>query len=161
MNHHNLNLLDALQIAMQAEQKAAALYADAAQETSNPLGQRLFEQLADFERHHYNKLSSLAESLRDGGAFIEYEGKDMQYPVPGEVKSIEAAGKMSAMAVITMAIDVEREAEQRYTTLAQQTTDPAGQSMFQRLAEEEHTHYLILSDAYWNLNNRGTWEGAN
>ena len=29
--------------------------------------------------------------------------------------------------------------------------------MFRKLAEEEHTHYRILGDAYWNLNNRGVW----
>lgn len=157
MNDQDLNLLDAIQIAMEAEQKAAAFYADAAQETANPLGRRLLEQLAEFERHHYNKLAALEESLRDEGAFIGYEGKELSFPAPGEVEDIEEANKKSAMGIITTALDVEQEAEKRYAALAEQTSDPAGRSMFKRLAEEEHTHYRILRDAYWSLNNRGVW----
>jgi rubrerythrin len=61
------------------------------------------------------------------------------------------------MAIITMAIDIEQEAEKRYTALAERTSDPRGRSMFERLAEEEHSHYLILNDAYWSLNDRGVW----
>jgi hypothetical protein len=30
--------------------------------------------------------------------------------------------------------------------------------MFERLSEKEHHHYLILSDAYWSLNDRGVWK---
>lgn len=157
MTSQDFDLLDAIQIAMEAEQKAAALYADAAQKTANPLGQKLFEQLAEFERHHYDKLVELEKSLRGEGAFAGYEGRELSMQVSGEVKSIEEAEKMSAMAIITMAIDVEREAEKRYTALAEQTTDPTAQSMFKQLAEEEHSHYLILNDAYWSLNDRGVW----
>jgi rubrerythrin len=151
-----LNVLDAIQIAMEAEQKAAAFYADAAQKTTNLLGQELFSQLAEFERYHYSKLASLEKSLRDEGAFIEYGGREMTLSVPSEVDSKEA-NKMSVMEIITLAINAERDAEKRYTTLAGQTADPDGQAMFKRLAEEEHTHYRILSDEYYNLNNHGVW----
>jgi hypothetical protein len=41
--------------------------------------------------------------------------------------------------------------------VSEQTTDPNGQAMFKRLAEEEHANYLILEKAYWSLNNRGVW----
>jgi rubrerythrin len=160
MTDQNLNLVDAIHIAMKAEQKAAAFYADASQKTTNLLGQRLFEQLAEFERHHYDKLAALEKSLRDEGAFIGYEGVDPSFPVPGEVEGvagIEEANKKTAMGIITMALDVEREAEERYAGLAEQTTDPDGQSMFKKLAKEEHSHSLILRNAYWNLSNRGVW----
>ena len=161
MSNQDLNLLDAIQIAMDAEQKAAAFYADAAHKTVYPLGHRLFEQLAEFERHHYSKLAALETSLRDEGAFIGYEGKELSLPAPSEVEGasgIEEPEKRSAVGIITLAIDVEREAEKRYTTLAEQTTDPVGQSMFKQLAEEEHIHYRILSNLYWNVNNRGVWD---
>jgi rubrerythrin len=44
MTNLDLNLLDAIRTAMEAEQKAAAFYANAAQKTANPLGQELFSQ---------------------------------------------------------------------------------------------------------------------
>jgi len=157
MTHQDLNLADAIQIAMEAEQKAAALYGDAAQKTNNPLGQKLFKRLAEFERHHYEKLLALQESLREQGAFIEYEGEELSLPAPGEVESIPEPHKMSMMKIVTMAQEVERKAEERYVALAGQTTDPTGQAMFKRLAEEEQAHFRLLRDVYWNLNDHGTW----
>jgi rubrerythrin len=158
MNDKGLNLQDALQIAKAAEQKAADLYADAARKTPNPLAQELFNKLAEFEHHHYDKLIDLEKSLREEGAFIDYEGREMELPTSGEVKTIEEPDRKSAMAIITMAIDIEEDAETRYAKLADQTSDPNGRSMFEQLAKEEHDHYLILNSAYWSLNDRGVWE---
>ncbi len=158
MAEQELNLLDAIQIAKEAEQKAAAYYADAAGKTSS-IAKGLFDQLAEFEHYHYEKLSSLEKSLRDEGAFIEYEGRELTFPTRGEIENpIEEPEKMSLMEVVSLGIDIEREAEKRYTALAEQTADPAGRSMFERLAEEEHAHYRILRSVYWSLNNRGVWE---
>jgi rubrerythrin len=157
MDNQDPSLADAIRIAKAAEQKAAKLYGDAAQQTPNPLPRELFEKLAEFGGHHYDRLVDLEESLRDQGAFIAYEGRELDLWKPGEVKPIEEPDKKSAMAIITMAIDIEEEAEKRYTALAERTSDPEGRSMFERLAEEEHDHYLILNDAYWSLNDRGVW----
>jgi len=159
MSNQNLSLWDAIQMAMEAEQKAAAFYADAAQRAANPLGRELFDQLAGFERYHHAKLADLEKSLRSEGTFIEYEGKELTLPVPGEVDSKEA-NKMSVLEIITLAINAEREAEKRYTALAEQTGDPAGQAMFKRLSQEEYTHFRILNDEYYNLNNQGKWVWA-
>ena len=151
-----MNVLDAIQMAMEAEQKAAAFYADAAQKTASPLGRELFDQLVEFERYHYSKLADLEKSLRDEDAFIEYEGKELTLSVSSEVDSKEA-NKMSVMISITLGINAERNAEKRYSALAEQTDDPDGKAMFKRLVEEEHVHYRILSDEYYNLNNFGMW----
>ena len=151
-----MSLVDAIQIAMEAEQKAAAFYADAARKTANPMGQGLFEQLAEFERYHYRKLDELKKSLQDQSAFIEYEGKKLLPPVH-EIQTTQEPNKMSMMSIINVAIETEREAEKRYVALAQQTVDPKGRAMFNKLAKEEHSHYRVLGDVSWNLNNRGTW----
>ena len=156
MSQQDLSLVDAIQIAMEAEQKAAAFYADGAQKTGNPAGKSLFEQLAEFERYHYQKLSELKQSLQDRGAFIEYEGRKL-LPPAHEVQTTEDPSKMSMMSIITVAIETEREAENRYVALARQTVDPEGRAMFDKLAKEEHNHYRVLGEVYWNLNNRGTW----
>jgi rubrerythrin len=157
MNNQDLNFLDAIRMATKAEEKAAAFYDEAAHKTTNPLGRKLFEQLAEFERHHHSKLVALEKSLCDGGACIIYEGKDLSFPVPEEIEGIKEAEKRSAMGIITMAMNIKRKAEERYIALAEQTTDPDGQAMFRRLAEEEDANHRILNDAYWSLNNQGVW----
>jgi rubrerythrin len=156
MTEQNLDMLDALKIAMEAEKKAAAFYADAAHKTET-LGRQLLEQLAEFERHHYDILAKLERSLRGQGAFIGYEGRELTVPAPSEVQTAAEPDKMSMMGIITTALEIETEAEKRYTALADQTSDPDGKSMFEKLAEEEHKHHAILSEAYWSLSNHGTW----
>jgi len=148
-------------MAIEAEEKAAAFYGEAAQKTENPLGRKLFEQLSEFEKYHQINLSALEESLCKHGACIIYEGRDSWYPGSDEVEKIKEADKMSAIGIITMAIEIKEKAEERYMVLAKQTTDPTGQAMFKRPAEEERANHCILSEAYWNLNNRGVWMWAN
>jgi rubrerythrin len=157
MNNQDLNFLDAIRLASEAEERAVAFYDEAAKKTNNPLGRELLEQLADFERHHHTQLLALEDSLCNSGACIMYEGRELAFPVPDEVEKIKQADKMSAMGIIEAAIEIKRKAEERYAALAEQTTDPNGQAMFQRLAEEEHANHRVLEDAYWSLNDRGVW----
>jgi rubrerythrin len=102
-------------------------------------------------------LVELEQSLRDQGAFIGYEGRELTVPAPSEVQTTVEPNKMSMMGILTTALEIEAEAEKRYTALASQTGDPDGKAMFEKLAEEEHKHHAILSDAYWSLSNHGTW----
>jgi rubrerythrin len=157
MDDQDLNFLDAIRMAIEAEQNAVAFYTNAAQKTSNPLTRRLLGQLAEFEDYHRTKLADLEKSLCENGACILYEGKQLLFQVPDEVEKLKEAERMSAMEVITVAIDIKQKAEERYTALAEQTADPDGQAMFTRLAEEERSNRRILDKAYWSLNNRGVW----
>jgi rubrerythrin len=154
MSTRDLTLLDALAVAKEAEQEAAALYAGAAQDAVNPLVRRLLEQLAGYERYHYEKLVELEQSLEQKGAFIHYEGRD---PLPvepvSEAPAIESVRSTSAAKVMKQAIGNEKQAEERYTALAGRTADPDGRDMFERLASEEHNHYLALTSAYYDMAN--------
>jgi len=150
-------LLDAIRMAMEAEKKAAAAYRDAATQTDNPLGKRLFTKLVEFETYHYQKLSDLLASLVEQDTFIDYVFQAPSIPAPGEVQGIPEANKMSMMRIVTMAQGIEQQAEQRYADLAKQTADPQGKAMFEQLAREEAGHYRLLRDVYWNLNDQGTW----
>jgi len=157
MTTQELSLSDAIQIAMEAEKKAAALYTDAVDQTSNPLGKRLFKKLAEMEQYHYDKLLDLATSLEEKGVFINYEAQVLPFSAEGEGKSLPEPQKMSMMKIITVAQEIEQQAETKYAQLATQTADPDGKAMFEQLAKEEHDHYRLLSQVYWNLNNHGVW----
>ena len=60
-----LGLEEALDIAMDAELKAQAFYAQAAIEVQDPHGRDLLGRLAAFEQYHYQKLSELIDDLSD------------------------------------------------------------------------------------------------
>lgn len=163
MSEQDLKLVDAIQMAMEAEKQASALYSDAAEKTANTVIQRLFTSLADFEKHHYDKLVELVASLQKKGKYIAYEG----YPLPIQAQSeisispkameILNAEKVSLMDIITLAQDAEKGAWKKYDALADMTSDPDGQAMFKQLAKEEQGHLRLLTEVYWNLNDRGVW----
>lgn len=167
MSEQNLTLADAVRLAAEAEKKSVDFYRDAANKSSNVAIQRLFNGLAEFEQHHYDKVVELTLSLQKKGKFLFYEGCSLPIAAQSEIEmskgasdALEAA-KLSMMDVLTLAENVEEQASKRYTNLAEQTSDPDGKAMFQRLAKEEHDHLVLLTEVYWNLNDRGVlaWSG--
>jgi rubrerythrin len=150
------NLLDAVRIVKENERLAMESYANAAKKI-NPLGKALFEQLSEFEKYHYERLTALEKTLEESGQFINYVGKEFILPPRLEIKFVDEPGRKSIMEIITEARKIETTAEKAYANLAAQLDDPQGHAMFVRLSEEEHKHYEILSEAFWSLNQTATW----
>ena len=152
------SLLDAIRVVKENERIASASYADAATKFSHSIGKNLFEQLAEFEKFHYEKLSALEASLEATGEFVDYKGREFPLPPTFEIKAAIEPNKKSVMSIITSALELERQAEKAYADLALQIVDPRGHEMFLRLSEEEHKHWVLLTEAYWNMTNLGTWK---
>jgi rubrerythrin len=150
------NLLDAVRIVKENERLAMESYANAAKKI-NPLGKALFEQLSEFEKYHYERLTALEKTLEESGQFINYVGKEFILPPRLEIKFVDEPGRKSIMEIITEARKIETTAEKAYANLAAQLDDPQGHAMFVRLSEEEHKHYEILSEAFWSLNQTAAW----
>jgi rubrerythrin len=151
------SLLDAIRVVKENERIAFENYADAATKISNPVGKDLFVKLSEFEKYHYETLTNLENSLQEKGDFIHYAGREFPLPPIFEIKAAENPEQKTVMNIITAAMDLEQQAEKAYAELAAQIEDKQGKEMFTRLSREEHNHYRILSNAYWNLSNLGTW----
>jgi beta-galactosidase/beta-glucuronidase len=154
------NLLDAIRVVKENERIASESYANAAKRI-NTLGKALFEKLSEFERFHYDRLAALEKSLEEKGEFINYEGKDLILPPTLEIKFTEEPDKKSMVEIISEAMKLEKQAEKAYADLAVQLTDPDGHQMFIKFAQEERKHYEILAEAYWSINQTGTWTWSN
>ena len=152
------SLLDAVRVVKENERIASASYASAAEKINNPFGKQLFEQLSEFENFHYEQLSALELSLQGTGNFLNYQGKEFPTPPTFEIKAAQDVDKKSDITIITEAMELEQQAEKAYADLAARIDNPQGYQMFKRLSEEEHNHYRILSEAYWTVNNLGTWK---
>ena len=152
------SLLDAVRVVKENERIASESYARAVNATTNPLGKELFTQLSDFEKYHLQKLTALEKSLEETGEFIDYTGREFPLPPVFEVAAAREPDQKSVMHIITEAIDLEQTAEKAYTELAGRISDLRGHQMFTRLAREEHIHYRILFQAYWSINDTGTWK---
>jgi rubrerythrin len=152
---------EALDIAMEAESKAEAFYAQAAVEVADPHGKDLLGRLAAFEHYHYERLAELARSLQGGGSFIAYEPRSVDQFAPMLARGEAAGALLSELkdvpGILTRAIQNEQTAGERYRGLAAQTTDSQGEAMFRRLAYEESIHERILEDEFFSLSNKGVW----
>ena len=159
-----LGLEEALEIAMDAELKAQAFYAQAAVVVQDPRGRDLLGRLAAFEQYHYQKLAELSRSLEGNGQFIEYETQTIEQFAPlaggGETAGTELEALKDEAAILSKAIENEEIAGERYRVLAGETDDPASQDMFRKLANEELIHQRILEDEFFALSNQGVWGWA-
>jgi rubrerythrin len=152
------NILEALGLAIRAEEQAEAFYAAAAEKTDDAGGKEMFRELAEFECHHKERLTQLRESLQAGGGFLRYEGRSLS-KVPGaEARGRPAVGDHAdALEALRLAIAAEEKAEAEYRNLARAADDEAGRRMFEKLAEEESMHRKLLDDQCYALANKGLW----
>ena len=161
MSEQDLTLVDAMQIALEAEKRAVAAYSDAAINAPHVALQGLFNGLVGLEQHHYDKLVELATALQKKGQYIIYEASSIsilpqsEIQIAGIAGDVMSGGKVSMMDVLTMAQDIEKRLDKQYAALAEMTSDPDGKSMFEWLAEEEQGHLKLLTTVYWNLNDHG------
>ena len=158
MTTKNIDLLEAIEIAMEAEKKANEFYLDAYEKVTNEKGKDLLKQLAAFEQNHYNKLNELKSSLKENGEFIEYEGtefKPFQRKGDAEISAKIEPDKEDVLNILSLAIDAETKAYEHYMKMAEHTTDTRGKDMFKKLADEETLHRRILSDEFYMLSNKG------
>ncbi len=151
------SLLDAIRVVQDNEWTAAEFYAEAAQKTGSAVGKELFMELREFELYHYSRVTALEKSLENEDKFINYEGREFPLPPKLAPEADEEPFHQTVINIITRALDLEREAEKAYTDLAAQVSDAQGHAMFLRLASEEHNHYRILTEAYWNVSNFKAW----
>jgi rubrerythrin len=153
----NKGLLEAIQLAIQAERAAQQFYRDAAAKTVNPQGKAFLLELAGFEAYHEEKLLALVDSL-SASKYFKYEGRELVLPKSeGGVRVRKEPHPQEMAGILGMAMDAEKKAQERYKALAEGTADPAGKAMFERLAQEEAVHNRILSDEFYTLSNKGRW----
>jgi len=152
------NIIEAVDIAMEAESKARDFYLNAAEKVTDERGKNLLMQLADFEKNHFDRLNHLKKSLQGETGYIEYSGTTFS---PYSVKSVsEVSGtveenKSDVLDILGIAIDAEDKAYNRYVEIAGRVEDPQGKAMFLKFAEEEKAHRRILSDEFYYMNNKG------
>ena len=152
--------IDAIKIAMDAEQQAHSYYSQSAQKATSPKGKNMFNQLAAFELNHYNYLKNLLTSLQEGSGWTSYSGtqfSETAHSSEAKNSSAEEGMKDDVLSILSQAIEDEKNASVYYTKLAEETDDPAGKKMLTKLAEEEKLHTKILNDQWYGLNNQGVW----
>ena len=129
----------ALDTAIAAEMAAADLYSRLAQQAGSKESRQLFLSLSADEQRHRQTLErrylTAVGRPHPSSPFVPF-------PLP------DAAGVMLWPAALTLAINAEIQAHDRYVRLAAETTDAAGQAIFRDLAADEAGHRRLLEAEY-------------
>jgi rubrerythrin len=132
---------------MQMESDGRSYYLDHAERVNIPALKQILHTLADDELKHYN----LFKALRDGAA-AEYKSADATKILMStknvfqrlrETESAEAMGS-DPRTVWQKAQDVEKESEEYYRKEAAKLSDPNQKSILNKIADEEHKHWVAL-----------------
>ena len=134
-----LTALEALGVAIRAEQDSREVYEELADRSAQEHISRLFRRLAEDEGQHLR-------FLRD--RYAELAGSvPLKLPpsrLPEKLSTPELRRDASLDRVLDMAIEEEKRSRDHYLKAANETDDPSGQRMFRYLADMEYEHWMEL-----------------
>ncbi len=160
--------MNALEFALENEQKEREFYLANARRTKNMAGKNMFKQIADEEKEHYEMLKKLHTRWE--------QEKKWPATVPLKVKKSSTKSILKAMSgkkaarimgndddlkAIRTAIDFEARGVALYTKLEKQSTEPKLKNFFNLLASVEREHLLSLRDTELFLTDPATWYQSN
>ena len=156
--------LGALEVALNNEMNEREFYLNHARRTRNPVGRAMFNQIADDELEHYQRLKDLHGKWE----------KNHKWPetIPLTVKQtnvkmilkdvIRKAAEMPEaddddLKAIEIATKFEAKGAELYTGLSNASMDPREKAFFALLAGIEREHYLSLKDTEEYLKDPSSW----
>jgi rubrerythrin len=134
-----LTALEALGIAIRAEQDSRNVYDELADRSDQEHISRLFRRLAEDEGQHLRFLQERYKELA-GSVPLKLPPSGL----PEKLATPERRRNASLEAVLEMAIDEEKRSRDLYLRAATETRDPSGQRMFRYLADMEYEHWMEL-----------------
>jgi len=156
--------LNALNVALKNETSEREFYLKHARITKNPLGRAMFEQIADEELEHYERLKQLHERWVKEERWpetlpLQVKNTSVRDVLKKVIKSIPRvpAGDVDDLNAIQTAIDFEGKGADFYARLRDEVTDSQEKAFFDLLSRMEHEHFNSLKDAEELLVNPEAW----
>jgi len=156
--------LNALEVALNNEIREREFYLKNADRTKNPVGKAMFNQIADEELEHYERLKEVHERWERNEKWPEtvpLKVKDtiVKDILKDSVKNLDKTPERDDddLKAIQIAIDFESKGTSHYAKLRDDVSDPKEKEFFNLLARIEHGHYLSLKDAEEYLTDPTSW----
>ncbi|MHB0856453.1 MAG: ferritin-like domain-containing protein [Anaerolineae bacterium] len=156
--------LAVLSQALKLEQEGRTFYLQAAEETLDEQGQRMFTSLADDEALHADMVLRQIHALEGEGSYVLLPDLDVR-PIdlgaklfPPARQDVEA--KVGSNPTVLDALHVALENEIRSYDLyrnAAKETEGYGRQMYEWLAGAEMTHFNLLMSNYESIVSLGGW----
>jgi len=141
---------EALTTAIYNEHSAFDFYTKLSETIKNQSGKEKFKFLASDEKRHRKLLENHYKKITGG--------KEFPFD-PGKVKTIhvDIRDNTTASEALDIGIKAEKEAYEFYNKSAEETKDPDAKKMFLMLAEQEDSHFNILTAEKQALTGQFYW----
>ena len=152
--------MNVFEYAMQMETDGRNYYLENAEKIKQPALKKILMELANDELKHYN----LFKALRDG-APAEYKDAE-KTTILATVKNVfqelkdegkEFSFEADARKIWDEAADVEKKSEAFYREKANELTDENQKRILNRIADEEHRHWVTMQNVVQFLDRPQTW----
>ena len=143
-------VLDAIEMAIQAEVEGHYFYSMAARNTKDKKAKEVFELLARDETHHAKYLEAQHEAIRNTGKTNRdvFLGDLPSFEEPHPIFSQELIDRIETahyeMTALSIGASLELNAIEFYREQAESASDPEVSEFFGKLADWESTHYHAL-----------------
>jgi len=157
--------LNALDVALNNETSEREFYLEHARRTGNPLGKKMFLEIADDELEHYQRLKELHEKWKNSQKWPESVPLVVRNTNVGRLLSVDRLireapspkGDDDDLKAIEVATRFEAKGAEFYAGLRDAVSDPKEKAFFDLLARIEREHYLSLKDAEEYLKDPVSW----
>ena len=156
--------LNALEVALNNEMRERDFYLKNAKRTKNALGKKMFQQIADDELEHYQRLKELHQKWIKNEKWPETVPLKVNKTIVKDilVDFIKKAEQKSEsdeddLQAVRTAIDFEAKGAKLYSEIRDSSTDPKEKDFFDLMSRIEHEHYLSLKDTEEYLTDPVSW----
>ena len=153
--------MNPFEYAMKMEMDGKKYYEEQAAKMAVPVLKRIFDELADDEDRHYRIFKSMAEGKFDG--YEEAFKTDVLKQAKNIFQELRDGGKTIAdfsddvRAIWVKARDIEDDAEGFYRGQAEKTDDEGKKKMWNKIADEEHKHWVALDNVVNFIDRPNQW----
>lgn len=156
--------LNALEVALNNEMREREFYLKQAKRTENPLGKKMFEQIADDELEHYERLKELHQTWIKKERWPETVPLKIKNTVVKDIlveflKNPEGKikGDSDDLEAVRIALDFESKGAKLYADLRDASSNPQEKAFFDLLSKMEQEHYLSLKDTEEYMVDPSSW----
>jgi rubrerythrin len=158
-------VLKAIETAIQIEKDGLAFYTEAAEQTGDPNGKKMFKTLARDEAAHLKLFEDARQALTERGDWLSPEevaaispgefDRPPVFPTGEEIKIKDIPER--ELSALRRGLQAEEDSIAFYSQEMDKTDDPDGKAMYAYLIEQEEGHRTILQGEYDYLTHTGFW----
>ena len=156
-----LDVRNAIEMAIQMEKDGYAFYMKAAAKTSSSMGRTIFEGLASDEQMHLRTFEHMFESQvthEEWQQLVESSRKYADIPVfPKDLGSTGAEPDADELDALRLAMEAEQAAVEHYGRILEGISDDLTRNTIQEIITQEKRHFALLQDEFLHMSSTGFW----